>query len=66
MDKIQKKERHFSDEEIRFVLDNYKGYGSMDMWDYLERDAKDPALRQECSRRASRAYHAEEYSADIL
>lgn len=59
-------QRHFSDEEIRFVLRNYKGYGSVDMWDYLEHDAKDPALKRECSRRATLAYHAEEYSADIL
>lgn len=61
------KSRKYTDEEIRHILDTvpwWKGFS--DLWMSLEESTDNEELKSECARRFSHAYHAEEYSADIL
>lgn len=58
--------RRYTDNEIRTILDTEYGYLTTDCWDWLEQCATDENLKAECSDRWQDAYHAEEYSAEIL
>lgn len=59
--------KRFTDEEIRRKLDTIPWWkGTSDLWIALEESTDNDELKSECARRFSHAYHAEEYSADIL
>lgn len=58
--------RRYTDNEIRTILDTEYGYLTTDCWDWLEQCATDERLKAECRDRWQDAYHAEEYSAEML